>query len=165
MSWEEYVKQAKISEEKFAKNLTNPVWANNYQNMKEHWDVKGIFKQKLYKFDVKGMKKKNRWDNNFQDDIAWVEGTNVRGEPGWVKGKADYIVFERNKYWLIVDRQELFDHVVNKLQEKGYQKGKGIYQVYQREGRLDKITMVPYEDIEKLTNIEKVNKNDTETNI
>ena len=33
MSWEEYVKQAKISEEKFAKNLTNPVWANNYQNM------------------------------------------------------------------------------------------------------------------------------------
>ena len=77
MSWEEYVKQAKISEEKFAKNLTNPVWANNYQNMKEHWDVKGIFKHKVYKFDVKGMKKKNRWDNNFQDDIAWVEGTNV----------------------------------------------------------------------------------------
>ena len=111
-----------------------------------------------HKFDVKGMKKKNRWDNNFQDDIAWVEGTNVRGEPGWVKGKADYIVFERNKYWLVVDRQELFDHVVNKLQEKGYEKGKGIYQVYQREGRLDKITMVPYEDIEKLTNIEKVNK-------
>ena len=29
----------------------------------------------------------------------------------------------------------------------------------------DKITMVPYEDIEKLTNIEKVNKDDTETNI
>ena len=165
MSWEEYVKQAKISEEKFAKNLSNPVWANNYENMIEHWDVKGIFKQKLYKFDVKGMKKKNRWDNNFQDDIAWVEGTNVRGEPGWVKGKADYIVFERNKYWLVVDRQELLNHVVNKLKEKGYQKGKGIYQVYQREGRLDKITMVPYEDIEKLTNIEKVSKDDTKTNI
>ena len=152
MSWEEYVKQAKISEEKFAKNLTNPVWANSYQNMKEHWDVKG-------------MKKKNRWDNNFQDDIAWVEGTNVRGEPGWVKGKADYIVFERNNYWLVVNRQELLNHVINKLKEKGYQKGKGVYQVYQREGRLDKITMVPYEDIEKLTKIEKVNKNDTETNI
>ena len=30
---------------------------------------------KVYKFDVKGIKKKNRWDNNFQDDIAWVEGT------------------------------------------------------------------------------------------
>ena len=129
MSWEEYVKQAKISEEKFAKNLIDPVWANNYQNMKEHWDVQGMFKDRVYRFDVKGMKKKNRWDNNFQDDIAWVEGTNVRGEPGWVKGKADYIVFERNKYWLLVDRQELFDHVVNKLQEKGYEKGKGVYKM------------------------------------
>ena len=69
------------------------------------------------------------------------------------------------KYWLLVDRQELFDHVVNKLQEKGYEKGKGIYQVYQREGRLDKITMVPYEDIEKLTKIERVDKDDTETSI
>lgn len=44
-------------------------------------------------------------------------------------------------------------------------KGKGIYQVYQRDGRQDKITMVPYEDIEKLTNIEKVDKDDTKTNI
>ena len=109
------------------------------------------------------MKKKNRWDNNSQDDIAWVEGTNVRGEPGWVKGKADYIAFERNKYWLLVDRQELLNHVVNKLKEKGYEKGKGFYKIYQREGRLDKITMVPYEDIEKLTNIEKVQKNENST--
>jgi hypothetical protein len=144
MSWEEYRKQAKMSEEKFAKNLINPIWANDYENMKEHWDVKGVFKNKTYRFDVKGMKKKNRWDNNFQDD---------------------YIVFERNKYWLIVDRQELLNHVVNRLKEKGYEKGKGIYQVYQRDGRQDKITMVPYEDIEKLTNIEKVDKDDTKTNI
>ena len=35
MSWQEYVKQAKVSEEKFAKNLIDPVWANNYENMKE----------------------------------------------------------------------------------------------------------------------------------
>ena len=42
MSWEEYRKQAKMSEEKFAKNLIDPIWANDYQNMKEHWDVKGI---------------------------------------------------------------------------------------------------------------------------
>ena len=66
---------------------------------------------------------------------------------------------------MIVDRQELLNHVKNKLKEKGYEKGKGIYQVYQRDGRQDKITMVPYEDIEKLTNIEKVDKDDTKTNI
>ena len=126
--------------------------------MHEHWDVEGTLDNKLLKFDVKGMKKVNRWDNKKQDDIAWVEGTNVRGKPGWVKGKADYIVFERNEYWLLVNRQELLNHIQDKLKEKGYETGKGIYQIYQREGRLDKITMVPFQDIEQLTDIKKINK-------
>ena len=55
MSWEEYRKQAKMSEEKKKKNLIDPIWANDYENMKEHWDVKGVFKNKTYRFDVKGM--------------------------------------------------------------------------------------------------------------
>ena len=158
MSWKEFRERAKIVEESFAKNLTNPVWANDYQDMHEHWDLEGTLDNKLLKFDVKGMKKVNRWDNKKQDDIAWVEGTNVRGKPGWVKGKADYIVFERNEYWLLVNRQELLNHIQDKLKEKGYETGKGIYQIYQREGRLDKITMVPFQDIEQLTDIKKINK-------
>tara|TARA_R100000664_G_C2710533_1_gene107522 strand:+ start:208 stop:708 length:501 start_codon:yes stop_codon:yes gene_type:complete len=159
MSWKEFRERAKIVEESFAKNLTDPIWANDYQDMHEHWDVEGTLDNKLLKFDVKGMKKVNRWDNKKQDDIAWVEGTNVRGKPGWVKGKADYIVFERNEYWLLVNRQELLNHIQDKLKEKGYETGKGIYQIYQREGRLDKITMVPFQDIEQLTDIKKINKN------
>tara|TARA_R100000482_G_scaffold50480_1_gene17927 strand:+ start:63 stop:563 length:501 start_codon:yes stop_codon:yes gene_type:complete len=158
MSWKEFRERAKIVEESFAKNLIDPVWANDYQDMHEHWDVEGTLDNKLLKFDVKGMKKVNRWDNKKQDDIAWVEGTNVRGKPGWVKGKADYIVFERNEYWLLVNRQELLNHIQDKLKEKGYETGKGIYQIYQREGRLDKITMVPFQDIEQLTDIKKINK-------
>jgi len=110
------------------------------------------------------MKKVNRWDNKKQDDIAWVEGTNVRGKPGWIKGKADYIVFERIDHWLLVNRQELLNHVQDKLKEKGYETGKGIYQIYQREGRLDKITMVPFQDMEQLTNVKRINKN-AENNI
>ena len=159
MSWKEFRERAKIVEGSFAKNLTDPIWANDYQDMHEHWDVEGTLDNKLLKFDVKGMKKVNRWDNKKQDDIAWVEGTNVRGKPGWVKGKADYIVFERNEYWLLVNRQELLNHIQDKLKEKGYETGKGIYQIYQREGRLDKITMVPFQDIEQLTDIKKINKN------
>jgi len=158
MSWQEYRARAKIIEQNFAKNLTDPKWANDYQDMHEHWDLQGTLDGKLLKFDVKGMKKVNRWDNKKQDDIAWVEGTNVRGKPGWVKGKADYIVFERNEYWLLVNRQELLNHIQDKLKEKGYETGKGIYQIYQREGRLDKITMVPFQDIEQLTDIKKINK-------
>jgi hypothetical protein len=158
MSWQEFKARAKIIEENFAKNLTNPKWANDYQDMHEHWDVEGILDGKLLKFDVKGMKKVNRWDNKKQDDIAWVEGTNVRGKPGWVKGLADYIVFERTDHWLLVNRQELLNHVQDKLKEKGYETGKGVYQIYQREGRLDKITMVPFQDMEQLTDIKKINK-------
>ena len=159
MSWQEYRARAKIIEENFAKNLKDPVWANDYQDMQEHWDVQGTLDNELLKFDVKGMKKVNRWDNKQQDDIAWVEGTNVRGKPGWVKGKADYIVFERTDHWLLVQRQELLEHVESKLKEKNFEKGKGIYQIYQREGRLDKITMVPFQDMEQLTNVKRINKN------
>jgi hypothetical protein len=159
MSWQEFKARAKIIEENFAKNLTNPKWANDYQDMHEHWDVEGTLDGKLLKFDVKGMKKVNRWDNKKQDDIAWVEGTNVRGKPGWVKGKADYIVFERPEYWLIVDREELFKFTWSKLEENNFRKGKNIYEVYQRDGRLDKITMVPFKDIEQLTNVKRINKN------
>ncbi len=158
MSWQEYREKAKIIEQNFAKNLTEPKWANNYQDMHEHWDVQGTLDGKLLKFDIKGMKKVNRWDNKKQDDIAWVEGTNVRGKPGWVKGLADYIVFERIDHWLLVNRQELLNHVQDKLKEKGYETGKGVYQIYQREGRLDKITMVPFQDMEQLTDIKKINK-------
>jgi hypothetical protein len=164
MSWQEFRARAKIIEENFAKNLTNPKWANDYQDMHEHWDVEGTLDGKLLKFDVKGMKKVNRWDNKKQDDIAWVEGTNVRGKPGWVKGKADYIVFERPDYWLIVGREDLFKFTWSKLEENNFRKGKNIYEVYQREGRLDKITMVPFKDIEQLTNVKRINKN-AENNI
>jgi hypothetical protein len=164
MSWQEYRARAKIIEQNFANNLKDPVWANDYQDMQEHWDVQGTLDGQLLKFDVKGMKKVNRWDNKQQDDIAWVEGTNVRGKPGWVKGEADYIVFERTDHWLLVQRQKLLEHVESKLKENNFQKGKGVYQIYQREGRLDKITMVPFEDIEKINNVKRINKN-AETSI
>ena len=156
MNW--FRQQAKIVEQNFAKHLKDVKWANDEQDMFEHWDLKGLFKGHVFKFDVKGKKKVNRSDANSQDDIAWVEGTNVWGKPGWIKGKADYIVFERNDYWLVVDRKELYDHVVEKVKENGVQQGRGIYKVYQRTGRQDKITMVPFDNIEKLINIHKVQK-------
>ena len=160
MSWQEFKARAKIVEENFAKNLKDPVWATSKQDMYEHWDVQGTLDGELLKFDVKGMKKINRWDKKSQDDITWIEGTNVRGYPGWIKGKADYIVFERPDYWLIVNREDLFKFTWSKLEENNFRKGKNIYEVYQREGRLDKITMVPFQDIEQLTNVKRINKND-----
>jgi len=140
--------------------LSNILWANDYQNMKEHWDVEGALNGKTLKFDVKGMKKVNRWDSSTQDECAWLEGTNVKGNPGWLKGDANYIVFEREDCWLTVNRQELLDFVQEKLKKNSYATGKKPYHVYQRSewGRKDKITLVPYNDIEKLKDVEKLEK-------
>ena len=76
----------------------------------------------------------------------------------------DYIVFERADHWLLVQRQELLEHVESKLKEKNFEKGKGVYQIYQREGRQDKITMVPFQDMEQLIKVKRINKN-AENNI
>ena len=157
--WKSFREKGRIVERNFyKKHLTNAIESSNYQDFNEHWDVQGNLDGKIFKFDIKGLKKTNRWDLNTQDDNAWVEGTNVRGKPGWVKGKADYIVFERNDYWLLVNREELLERVESKLKEKNYEKGKGVYQIYQREGRQDKITLVPYKDIENLKDIKKLDK-------
>ena len=53
MTWEEFREKAKLTEEEFAKNLGNPIWANGHQNRREHWDVQGILNGRLLKFDIK----------------------------------------------------------------------------------------------------------------
>ena len=122
--------------------------------------MEGALNGKTLKFDIKGLKKVNRWDKSTQDECAWVEGTNVRGQPGWLKGGANYIVFERNDCWLAVNREELLDFVSEKLKKNSYATGKKPYHIYQRSdwGRKDKITLVPFKDIETLKDVEKLEK-------
>ena len=154
-----FIHKGTLDEERFAqRHLSNIKWPNNYQNMHEHWDMEGGLKGKTLKFDVKGMKKINRRDDSTQDKFTWIEGTNVKGNPGWLKGRADYIVFERNEYWLLVNREELWDFVQEKLKKNSYAEGKKPYHVYQRWGKKDKITLVPFTDIEGLKDIEKLDK-------
>ena len=157
--WDSFIHKGTLDEERFAqRHLSNIKWSNNYQNMHEHWDMEGGLKGKTLKFDVKGMKKINRRDDSTQDKFTWIEGTNVKGNPGWLKGRADYIVFERNEYWLMVNREELWDFVQEKLKKNSYAEGKKPYHVYQRWGKKDKITLVPFTDIEGLKDIEKLDK-------
>ena len=138
--------------------MSDILWANSEQDKYEHWDVEGNLNGRTLKFDIKGMKKVNRWDSKTQDECAWVEGTNVRGDPGWLKGAANYIVFERNDCWLTVNREELLNFVQEKLKKNSYATGKKPYCIYQREGKKDKITLVPFKDIEELKDIKKLDK-------
>ena len=157
--WKSFREEAKIVEEDFAKNLEKPIQADKNQNFLDHWDVRGTLNGKLSKFEVKGLKRFNRKDPEPQDEMACVEYVGVAGYPGWVRGGADYIAFKRIKYpWLVVDRQELWDMVKQRLEERNYSEStnpwyeKEPYATYDRSffGKKDKYCWVPFEDIEKL---------------
>lgn len=146
-----FLAEGKKVEQEFANTqLSDVVWATKEQDIDEHWDVQGIcdwVSDQPLKFDVKGMKKLNRHDTNTIQQYTWIESKNVHGDAGWIKGLADYIVFERPTTWVIANRQELRELVNEKVKEKNYSTGKGVYQLYNRDGRKDVLTLVPFTDI------------------
>jgi len=159
--YNELVKEAQNIEKQCSdEHLTNTVKTTRDQDMNEHWDVKGEFKGKTFKVDIKNMKKFNRKDPEVQDDMACIEYVNVLGNLGWIQGQADYIVFKRKKYsWLVVNREELWNFLKKKLEDRNYSKTekqwfepKEPYATYDRSffGKKDKFCWVPFEDIEKL---------------
>lgn len=77
--------------------------STRYQNMFEHYDY--ILDDQI-KVDVKARKRLNR-HNTQQDTWIWVEFKNVKGNPGWLYGKADIIAFETYKNFLLISRSEL----------------------------------------------------------
>ena len=173
-NYQSFLEAAKKVEDSFAKNLTDVVKASKKQDMYEHWDIVGKLEGETFKFEVKGQKRFNRKDPEPQDEMACIEYVNVNGYPGWVRGEADYIVFQRKVYdWLIVNRKELWDMVHDKLKERNFSKSdrewfepKEPYATYDRSffGKKDKFCWVPFEDIEKLKDIKKINnENDIQT--
>ena len=138
-------KEAELS---FAKQyLKDYEFSNKEQDMFEHWDVKGTIFGSEYKFDVKALKRNSRDDPTYKNDSTWVEGTNVLGNKGWLKGEADYIVFERIENWLMIHRAELLEWTLMKLRENNFEQGKGFYKIYQRQQSKDKITLIKYDDV------------------
>lgn len=132
----------------FAKqHLKDYKFSTSTQDIFEHWDVKGTLFGSEYKFDVKALKRNSRDDPTYKNDSTWVEGTNVLGNIGWLKGKADYIVFERIDNWLMVNRAELFKWTMMKLKENNFEQGKGFYKIYTRQKSKDKITLIRYDDM------------------
>jgi len=94
-----YVKEFKKVEDKFAeviKQFGDTSKSTKEEDIHEHWDVKLDIK-----FDVKAIKKTNRYDNEPNENIHWVELKNVRGNKGWLYGDANYFAFETEDYWII----------------------------------------------------------------
>jgi len=128
-------------ERAFSKVLSNYKDSTEEQDINEHWDVSTDIK-----FDIKGLKKAKRSDENPNENIHWLEIKNVNGDSGWVYGKADYFVFETIDYWIIVDKSDLQEFIKKKIQ-KEWVTTATLYKLYRRKDRKDVITLVKTIDL------------------
>jgi hypothetical protein len=122
------------------------------QEQISHVDFIVTFNNQITRYEVKSRKKINRNDNDSQDELVWIEIQNVRGDLGWLYGASDYIVFEREKDFIVVDREKLADFITLKcnLRKIARRASEALYIKYQRWGRNDCLTLIQNSDIESL---------------
>ncbi len=123
------------------------------ENIDEHWDYLIEKGNESFKVEVKSKKRVSRDDKATQHDLTWVEIHGVRPkDTGWLFGKADLIAFEKEKSFLLVRRLDVLA-VVNKkvnLVAKAHDPKDAVYKIYTRDGRKDKLTLLPTNDIEEI---------------
>jgi hypothetical protein len=126
--------------------------SSQMENIERHWDFLIEKDEHQYRVEVKGQKRINRKDKGGQNDFVWVELQNVRGKVGWLFGKADLIAFEKQDSFLFVKRLDLLALVNKKvnLVAKVCDPKDALYKIYRREGRKDKLTLLPLGDIESI---------------
>jgi len=119
-------------------------------NMFDHIDYEIRKNKKAFTVDVKAMKSMNRGETA-RDEVTLVEFQNVKGNPGWLYGKATTIAFKMKDRFLLVNRESLVDLCeslvdINLTPQKSTT-DKDIYITYQRDGRQDKFAFIPSMDI------------------
>ena len=135
-----------------AKNLGWKVSpASKDENIDEHWDYL-IEKDALaFKVEVKSRKRISRDDDGTQSEFTWVELHGVRpADAGWLFGKADLIAFEKENSFILARKADLLAVVNEKvnLVAKVSEPKDAVYKIYKRDGRKDKLTLLPMDDIE-----------------
>tara|TARA_R110000824_G_scaffold161301_3_gene336551 strand:- start:124 stop:633 length:510 start_codon:yes stop_codon:yes gene_type:complete len=110
-------------------------------------------KDERYTADIKAQKRISRGGNK-QSSWTWVEFSNVNGKPGWLFGKADYIIFEMGDGWIFVKLDKLRD-LCKRLVDVGTivkSPSEAKYKIYQRENRKDKISLIEISEIKNIGN-------------
>ena len=94
--------------------------------------------------DVKGLKKINKWDSDTDDSRHYVEEKNVTGNTGWLFGDQDYIPFQTNNHWVVVDKLRLQYFIILNCTDKKVYDRKMLYKRYGRSkwGKKDVIILV-----------------------
>jgi hypothetical protein len=143
--------------EKLASTLfENVIFSDKIDDITEHWD----FASNGVKYDVKGLKKIKRDDDETNEFYHYIEIKNVNGKTGWLYGKADYFLFETNRYWISVSKQKL-QNFIKENTKKIYvlNPDEALYCLYKRNGRNDIITLITTIDLMAIAT-EIKNKND-----
>lgn len=143
------------AEEKFKSLAEARGWcvikSNQNQDIYEHWDFLITKGGKAHKVEVKAVKKINRRDVSTQSEWFWVEFRGVRDE-GWLNGKADIIVLERDDEFWIVRRTDLkakAETLVDKSKIVSTPE-QAKYKLYQRKTRQDLISLIEFAKIADL---------------
>lgn len=111
-------------------------------------DTKG--QPKETKISLKPLKKnqnKMKW--------LWVEIKNSKGEPGWLYGDSDFVVFELTDKYLFVSRKNLLNLIHESIdfnQPIVQNLWEAKYKIYQRPGKFDQITQIKLNSLLKFNN-------------
>ena len=154
-NWYDFYQQGLQKEDEFAKLLVEQCGgeikhSTRSEDINHHVDLIWTVEGKDVYFDVKGLRKANRSDTNYDDSIHWVEIQNVKGKEGWLYGRAHYIAFELNDEWLIVKRVDILKLIDEKVLDKTIKTSKELYTYYQRKGREDIIIKALSEDLKRI---------------
>lgn len=144
---QEYLNKGREIELKLLGKLKNCVESNDDEDINQHIDLK-----QTISVDVKGLKKINRDDENTDEHFHWIEFKNVLGNNGWLYGDADFIAFETNDYFFIVERIKLKQFVETKCKMKEWSVEPMLYKLYRRKDRPSEIlTIIKTIDIAALS--------------
>lgn len=143
--------EGKMVEELFTSQVlkSNYIMASKKQDSEEKWDV-----LTKIRFDVKSIKRISRHkpkDENFH----WVELKNVNGEEGWLYGgRANFIVFETEDYWVVVLKTKLQEFIYGRIDRTFVDKPEdALYKLYSRKDRNDMMTLAKTIDLMKIATV------------
>ena len=155
---QEFLLKGKKVESNFAKDLLTECggeikFSTKYEDISKHIDLwwKPLDKDKWVSFDVKGLRKNKRYNNDFSYENTWLEVKNTSGNPGSLLGEEIYMAFETKDKWIISRREVLLENLRGKIVDRiiyNFNPDED-FKMYQRKDRKDLIIRVPLSFIEE----------------
>jgi hypothetical protein len=155
---QEFLLKGKKVESNFAKDLLTECGgeiksSTKYEDISKHIDLwwKPLDKDKWVSFDVKGLRKNKRYNNDFSYENTWLEVKNTSGNPGSLLGEEIYMAFETKDKWIISRREVLLENLRGKIVDRiiyNFNPDED-FKMYQRKDRKDLIIRVPLSFIEE----------------